>query len=143
MYTNRMSYLIKATPLTSEQLNDLCAYMKTKGVPYTLIPATPNILSTMTTNPILHIDRPQTRFKATPEFKHFLGNEHLNRHGETDFEDILNRVYTYTKTNKLLSHNQCGFHLDETLHALLKTHSTKIDWNDLYQHILLLLTRVQ
>jgi hypothetical protein len=137
-----MSYIIKATPNTTGQMKDLCTYLTDSQTPYILIPATPTILSIMTTNPILHIDRPQVRFKATQEFKHFLGSENLNKRGEADFDDILERVYTYTKVNKLLSHDQCGFHLDETLNTLLKTYSTKIDWNDLYQHILLLLVRV-
>jgi len=136
-----MSYIIKATPPTTGQMKDLCTYLTDSQIPYIRIPAVPIILSTITTNPILHIDRPQSRFKATQEFKHFLGGEYLNKYGEADFEDILNRVYTYTKVNRLLSHDHCGFHLDETLQTLLKTHSTKIDWNDLYQHIILLLPR--
>jgi len=137
-----MSYIVKATPRTSEQLNALQTFMKESNIPHNLIPAIPSIIPSTTTNPIYHVERPNTCFKVNSEIKLFLGNEFINAKGEVTFEDILQRIFIYTRSNKLLSHDSYGFYLDDTLQGILKTFSKKINWEDLYQHILLLLVKI-
>jgi hypothetical protein len=134
---------MKINPATMEQRNLLEKVLDEMKIPYTLIPALPSILPTMTSNPILHVERPPTLFKVTPEFKLFLGAENIHKNGETTFEDILERIYIYARSNKLLSHDSLGFYLDDILQTLLKTYSKKIEWDSLYQHILLLLVKVK
>jgi hypothetical protein len=134
---------MKVNPTTMEQRSLVEKFLNESKVPYTLIPALPSILPSMTTNPIIHVERPPTRFKVTPEFKLFLGAENIHKNGETTFEDILERIYIYARTTKLLSHDSLGFYLDDILQSLLKTYSKKIEWDSLYQHILLLLVRVK
>lgn len=137
-----MAYLIKANPCSVDQLNLLQSFLDTSNIPYTVVPALPSILPSMTSNPIYHIVRPKTEFKCIPEFKLFMGSENIRKKDVLVFDDILERIYIYARTNKLLSHDLLGFHLDDTLQSLLKTFSKKIDWGDLYQHISLLLAKV-
>ena len=141
-YTRIMAYLVKVNPFTTEQLNVLQFFLDTSNIPYTIVQALPSILPSMTSNPIYHIDRPRTEFKCIPEFKLFMGSENIRKKDILIFDDILERIYIYARTNKLLSHDSLGFHLDDTLQSLLKTFSKKIDWADLYQHISLLLAKV-
>ena len=138
-----MSHMLRVIPHTTEQLKGLQKYMDDEKIPYTILPAIPTILPSMNSNPILHIDRPMTHFKATPEFKTFLGAEYLTKHGTVLFEDILERIYIYVRSHKLLSNDSLGFYLDDMLHSLLKTQSTHIDWNVLHQHIQLLLPTIK
>lgn len=137
-----MAYFFKAIPRTTEQLVALKKFLEEASIPYSQIPAAPSELSPVCVNPLLHVDTPSTLFVPTTEFKHFVGNERLTRHGNLCFQDLLSRLVLYTKTNKLLTHDQTGFYLDSTLQELLKTTANKIDWIDVHMHCMLLLTRV-
>jgi hypothetical protein len=134
-----MAYIIKATPSTTEQLKGLVKYMEDTSIPYVGIPAAPSETSPIALNPIVHLDRPNVLFKPTAEFKHFVGSERLTKHRYVSYQDILERTYIYTKTNKLLTSNQRGFYLDSFLATLLKTTSPEIEWADLYNHISMLI----
>ena len=138
-----MSYIIRATPHTNEQIKALEEYLELSKIPYTVIAAAPSIVSPIKANPILKVERPKTVFKPTHEYRTFAGKEWLRTNNEVSFEDILERIYIHAKANNLLFQDHRGFYLDETLHTILKTTSTYIEWVDLYNHILLLFEKVK
>jgi len=135
-----MSYIIKATPKTTGHKQLLEEFLETTQIPYHVIPAAPSETYIASKSPILNISRPNVRFKPTSEYKLFAGPEYISYKGLVTFKDVLERIYMYARVKSLLT--DYGFKLDTTLHTILKTTSVSIDWQDLYQHIELLFTKV-
>ena len=137
-----MSHIVRVTPRTSTQISTLTQFLETNEIPYMIVPASPATTAITDTDPILYIHSPPTLYKPTTEFKLFMGPEYMTKKHYVVFKDVLHRMYNYVKTNRLLTYDQAGFRLDATLQDLLKTHTTQIEWVDLFQHIDLLFTRV-
>ena len=135
-----MSYIIKATPQTTGHKQLLEEFLEQTQIPYHIIPAAPSETYIASKSPILNISRPNIRFKPTYEYKLFAGPEYICSKGLVTFNDVLERIYTYAQINSLLT--DYGFKLDSSLHTILRTQSECIDWQDLYQHIELLFTKV-
>jgi len=138
-----MSHIVRVTPRTSNQISILAQFLETNDIPYVVVPASAATTAITDTDPILYIHSPPTLYKPTSEFKLFMGPEYTTKKHYVVFKDILHRVHNYVKTNDLLTYDQAGFRLDATLHDLLKTRASQIEWVDLIQHIDLLFTRVQ
>jgi hypothetical protein len=139
-FTIAMSYIIKATPQTTGHKEQLEEFLETSQIPYHVIPAAPSETYIASKSPILNIARPPVRFKPTFEYKLFAGSEYMSSKGTVTFNDVLERIYTYARVNNLLT--DYGFKLDTSLYTVLRTTSVYIDWQDLYQHIELLFTKV-
>jgi len=135
-----MSHIVKAIPETTDQLVELETFLEVAQIPYHISPMKTVHPYSPSRHPFLHIAKPTTKFRPTADYKLFAGSEYLSPKGLVGYEDVLERIYTYATINNLLTVS--GFQLDDTLHQVLKTQTHRIDWEELYQHLEVLFTRV-